>query len=66
MVIQGFPKWDQLMRKQFEQNGQKLHENYKINIFGGKAVEDMRGQVGVTSLPTRLPPLLGETLGSRP
>ena len=54
------------MRKQFEQNGQKLHENYKINIFWGKAVEDMRGQVGVTSLPTRLPPLLGETLGSRP
>ena len=54
------------MRKQFEQNGQKLHENYKINILGGKAVEDMREQVGVTSLPTNLPPLLGETLGSRP
>ena len=25
------------MGKQFEQNGQKLHENYKINILGGNS-----------------------------
>ena len=32
----GFPKWGQLVGGQFEQNAQKLHEIYKINIFGTK------------------------------
>ena len=32
----GFPKWDQLVRWQFGQNGQKLHENDKVNIFRSK------------------------------
>ena len=33
----GFPNWGQLVGGgQFGQNGQKLHENYKIGIFGSK------------------------------
>ena len=34
MVVEGFPKWTQLMGKQFWQNDQKLRENYKVNILG--------------------------------
>ena len=54
------------------ENGQKLHENYKIKILGGKTVGDIKGQVGATFWvvgvgdPSSLPPLLGETLGGRP
>ena len=53
------------------ENGQKLHENYKIKILGGKTVGDIKGQVGATFRVvggdlTSLPPLLGETLGGRP
>ena len=32
----GFPEWGQLVGGQFGQNGQKLHENDKIDIFGSK------------------------------
>ena len=32
----GFPKWGRLVGGEFRKNGQKLHENYKINIFGEK------------------------------
>ena len=35
----GFPKWGRLLRGgggQLGQNGQKLNENYKIDIFGSK------------------------------
>ena len=32
-----FPKWGQHVGgEQFGQNGKKLHENYKINMFGVK------------------------------
>ena len=31
-----FPKWSRLVGRQFGQNGQKLHENSKIGIFGSK------------------------------
>ena len=33
---QDFPLWVDLWRVQFGQHGRKLHENYKINIFGAK------------------------------
>ena len=33
-MVEGFPKWAELVGRQFGQNGQKLHENYKINILG--------------------------------
>ena len=54
--------------RQFGQNGQKLHENYKIGIFGSKTVgggEDMGGQGnfqvdgGFLSPPTRGNPIVG-------
>ena len=32
----GFPNWGRLVGGQFGQNGQKLHENDKIGIFGSK------------------------------
>ena len=32
--LPGFPNWGQLVGGQLGQNGQKLHENYKISIFG--------------------------------
>ena len=32
----GFPIRVQLAGEHFGQNDQKLHENYKINIFGAK------------------------------
>ena len=41
----GFPKWDRLVEGQFGENGETLHENYKINIFG----EKQRGEHGGTS-----------------
>ena len=31
-----FPNWGRLVGGQFGQNGQKLHENYKIGIFESK------------------------------
>ena len=36
---QGFPNGVDFWGGQFGQNGQKLHEIYKINIFFGKIVE---------------------------
>ena len=59
---QGFPNgvdWGQ-----FGQNGQKLHENDKISIFGSKQLGGMRGQAnfsGSGGIPPQSPPL-GETL----
>ena len=42
--LTGFPKWGRLVgRGQFGQNVYKLHENYKISIFGVKTV---RGTLG--------------------
>ena len=35
------------MSRQFGQNGQTLHENYKINIFGTKHWGKMEGQANV-------------------
>ena len=32
----GFPNWGRLVGGQLGQNGQKLHENYIIDIFGSK------------------------------
>ena len=41
----GFPNRGRLVGGQFGQNSQKLHENYKIGIFGSKQwEEDMWGQ----------------------
>ena len=40
-----FPKWGRFVGGQFRENGQKLHENYKINISG----EKQRGEHGGTS-----------------
>ena len=39
----GFPKLGRLVGGQFGQNGQKLHENDKIRIFGSKEWGDMGG-----------------------
>ena len=41
----GFPKWGRLVEGQFGENGETLHENYKINIFGEKQRGSMGGQV---------------------
>ena len=63
--ISGFDKWDRLVGRQFGQNSQNLHENYKIRILGGKTVGEhgerrqFFWKVG-GSPPVPLP--LGETL----
>ena len=36
MSVQGFPNGIDWWGGQFGQNGQKLHENYRISIFGSK------------------------------
>ena len=36
VINAGFPNWDRLVGGQFGQNGQKLHKNDKIGIFGSK------------------------------
>ena len=49
----GFPKWGQLVGRQFVQNGQKLHKNYKINILEAKQANFL-GNGGIPpSRPTR-------------
>ena len=43
-TISGFPKWGRLVGGgQFGQNGQKVHENDKIDIFGSKQWGEHRG-----------------------
>ena len=44
-TVQGFPNWVDCWG-QFGQNGQKLHENDKIGIFGSKQWEGGMGGVG--------------------
>ena len=44
VYVSEFPKLSQLVGGQFGQNGQKLHGNYKIGIFGSKKWGDTRGQ----------------------
>ena len=44
LLCAGFPNWVRLVGGGFGQNGQKLHENYKINILGAKQWGDMEGQ----------------------
>ena len=39
--------------EQFGQNGQKLHENYKINILGSKQTEGVGGQAPVGEILLR-------------
>ena len=39
----GFPNWGRLVGGQSGQNGQKLHENDKIDIFGSKQWEGTWG-----------------------
>ena len=39
--------------KQFGQNRQKLHENYKINILGSKQTEGVGGQAPVGEILLR-------------
>ena len=42
--ISGFPNWGRLVGGgQFGQNGQKMHENDKISIFGSKQWEGHGG-----------------------
>ena len=61
-----FPKRGQLVGGQFGQNGQKLHENDKINIFGSKewgrgacgGQANFSGSGGIPPIPAPL----GETL----
>ena len=49
---------------QLRQNGHKLHENYKIDIFGLQQWGDMGGHFWVVGgIPTKTPPL-GETVES--
>ena len=36
VIVSEFPKWGRFVVGQFEQNGQKLYEDYKISIFGAK------------------------------
>ena len=62
-MVSGFPKWGRFVGEQFGQNGQKLHEDYKINIWqnsvghGGQA--NFSGSWGGGIPPV---PPLGETL----
>ena len=64
--VAGFPNWVRLVGGQFWQNGQKLHENYKIGIFGSKQWGDMEGQANFSGSgrgsPLSPPPPLEETL----
>ena len=53
-MVSGFPKWGRFVGEQFGQNGQKLHEDYKINIFRAE-------QCGTWGASPPVPPL-GETL----
>ena len=63
---QGFPNgvdWGQ-----FGQNGQKLHENDKISIFGSKQLGGMRGQAnfsGSGGIPPPVPPTRGNPAKNR-
>ena len=62
--IPGFPNWGQLVGGQFEQNGQKLHENDKIGIFWVKIVGGHGGgqaNFSVSGGSPPSPPPLGET-----
>ena len=58
LYVSEFPKLSQLVGGQFGQNGKKLHENYKIGIFGSKKWGDTRGQAnfsgsgGIPPVPT--------------
>ena len=53
-MVQGFPKWGWFGEGgEFGQNGQKLHGNYKINIWGqnsGRHWGDPLGIEGTMSL----------------
>ena len=64
MLWYQFPKWGRFVGGQFEQNGQKLYEDYKISIFKAKQWGTW-GQAnfgGSGEDPPQFPPL-GETLG---
>ena len=56
----GFPEWGQLVGGQFGQNGQKLHENDKIDIFGSKqwggGQANFLGSGGIPPSPLPSPP----------
>lgn len=58
----GFSKWDRHVSG--AQNGHKLHQNYKINIFGGKQCWGYGGRGGgeANFFWQAIFPLLGETL----
>ena len=65
LLCAGFPNWVRLVGGGgFGQNGQKLHENYKINILGAKQWGDMEGQANflVSGGDPPSPPPLEETL----
>ena len=61
--LQGFSNGVDWWRGQFGQNGQKLHENYKIGIFGQNWGG---GQANFLGSGGEIPPVppLGETLVS--
>ena len=54
-----FPNRVRLVGGHFGQNGQKVHDNYKSNIFGAKHWVNMRAQgniLGRTDPPSPPPP----------